>query len=1671
MKKRLLSIILTVCMVLTLLPTTTLAASTAWNGTADTSWYNVDQNSFILTTGEQLAGLAVLVNGGNTFGGKTIQLGADIDLGGTINWTPIGKLNLLHEFRGTFDGGGKTISNMKILAEVGAADAFGLFGRNLGVVRNVALKSVSIDVTNNAAESGVSVFIGAISGSNSTTGTVQNCYVDNNSTIKGTNTNQGSVSVGGLIGINHSGALIYNSYSAANVTSSGSGSTTFVGGVLGRLLTGFDAGYISHCYWYDADVNGIGDRTDVSNISAVSGTDTLSTLVNIGGIDYSSLLGALNAWVNNRNFRTWTASSGSYPVLSTLWVPPTYTATVTVQKDGSLWSGSGKSLALYQSGTKKYELTLSGSTAACSALVGTYDVYDGTTDTNVDISVSSGGGNAATVNYYSFTLGAGIGTSSPTGSGVYLAGKSVAIDVTVNTGYVWSKWTSGNTAVLSDQTTKSTSITMPTGSINLTAQATPIQNNITYTLNGGTVSTANPASYTVESAIITLNTPTRSGYSFVGWTGSNGTTEQTNVSIPTGSTGNKTYTANWKADKPASAPAASIVTARTHTSLTITTQGGYEYSVDGTNWYSGTGSYTFTDLSSGTVYNLVCRKAAVTTGNTSAASDASEALSVSTKTAPATAPATPTIGTGTDKPTSNSITISTAAGNEYYISTSATADWSGTPNGYFKATINGTHKFDSLSPATQYYIHVRVAETGSAMPSSSASVAQYTLPVTPTVSAVTINYAAETISFANTYEVSASADFTTTITSGGTITPGTTYYVRVKSASGVPASEVVSFTVAARPTPAAILAANITRTDTVITISNTISTQEYSVDGTNWQTGTGGNLSFNSLTPNKPYSVVTRIPSSAASFVSAPSSALSVTTKTAPAALSDNSVTYSVKNGTITGLGSTYEYSLNNGATWQTTPVTGVTFTAGNVIKVRTRETDDAMPSLPQTLGTIGTLVEAPSYVIDFINEKTTISVPATVEYNMTSATAATWTAGPGVTLTLTPGTTYYFRVAATEAALASNVQTLVIPARPAAPDVSVVTIAAGADASHTAITLADIYEYILADALPDFSMSGTVGTGSATEIAATGGQHVYIRVKASNTSFTSAWTDCGEVQLGVDNINLTGVGYDVAADTLTGTTTNIQYSLDNGASWQDCTADNTTGLTFVAGTVKVRQKDKPTNEHIVGTIAPVESSTDPTLGSKTYNSVTLTTMPGYEYSKDGGATWQDSNVFSGLNGSTEYSFVGRIKATAMTLPGTVSAALTVTTDSAPSGSLGNSSASTGAPVTVDGKTENIGTEYKTGDATTVTVDQSKLGENINGAAAGSSVVVPVSENSAATASLVVKNIEDMAQKGMTLTVQTGSVAYNLNTSAIDTAALTAAFPGTDMSEVPFDVTIQNSSVSVEGETLVLNPVAFTITATYNGKTVSVDTFSVYIDRMIEVTPKQAARITTAVVVNVDGSTRHVPTNVVEKDGKYYAIINSRTNSTYALIQNEVTFADAKGKWYEGMVNEMGSRKIIAGHSASVFGGGASITRAEFATILVRALGLPTDGTSSFSDVPTTAWYTGAVATAVQYGLTGGTGENHFSPNAAITRQEAMLMLKRAAALTEFIGTSGALDGFSDADAVSSWAKGAAKWNVGSGLIQGSDGKLNPTAKITRAESATIILRLLQKAGLVDVRS
>lgn len=164
--------------------------------TPDISWYNDTDVSFKIGTAEQLAGLAQLVNSGNTFEGKTITLTKNVTLSG--EWTPIGagtRDDATYDegstvFSGTFEGNGHTITGLSISS--GSKDqAIGLFGVVAGgSIRNVTLADVSIHATSNE-------LAGAISGMLCEGGTVTGCVVGSESDGSVVEAKRGN---GGIVG-------------------------------------------------------------------------------------------------------------------------------------------------------------------------------------------------------------------------------------------------------------------------------------------------------------------------------------------------------------------------------------------------------------------------------------------------------------------------------------------------------------------------------------------------------------------------------------------------------------------------------------------------------------------------------------------------------------------------------------------------------------------------------------------------------------------------------------------------------------------------------------------------------------------------------------------------------------------------------------------------------------------------------------------------------------------------------------------------------------------------------------------------------------------------------------------------------------------------------------------------------------------------------------------------------------------------------------------------------------------------------------------------------------------------------------------------------------------------------------------------------------------------------
>ena len=191
-----------------------------------------------------------------------------------------------------------------------------------------------------------------------------------------------------------------------------------------------------------------------------------------------------------------------------------------------------------------------------------------------------------TRNSYNLTINKGIGIASVTGEGTYKFDQSVTISATTNEGYENPIWMLKGTPI-------SDTFLMPAGDIELDVSAQAIKYPITYNLDGGEMA-SNPSEYTIEDEVI-LREPIKPGYDFIGWTGSNGTTPQKEVTIPKGSTGEKNYTANWVEDPDADMEVVIkySITSPTRDDVTVTIKANVPINVPN-GWQRGKDEYTIT---------------------------------------------------------------------------------------------------------------------------------------------------------------------------------------------------------------------------------------------------------------------------------------------------------------------------------------------------------------------------------------------------------------------------------------------------------------------------------------------------------------------------------------------------------------------------------------------------------------------------------------------------------------------------------------------------------------------------------------------------------------------------------------------------------------------------------------------------------------------------------------------------------------------------------------------------------------------------------------------------------------------------------------------------------------------------------------------------------------------
>lgn len=208
-------------------------------------------------------------------------------------------------------------------------------------------------------------------------------------------------------------------------------------------------------------------------------------------------------------------------------------------------------------------------------------------------------------------------------------------------------------------------------------------------------------------------------------------------------------------------------------------------------------------------------------------------------------------------------------------------------------------------------------------------------------------------------------------------------------------------------------------------------------------------------------------------------------------------------------------------------------------------------------------------------------------------------------------------------------------------------------------------------------------------------------------------------------------------------------------------------------------------------------------------------------------------------------------------------------------------------------------------------------------------------------------------------------------------------------------------------------------------------------------------------------------------DGKQALRIKVMEDGIYAVMEYDRIFLDIPADhWANRALKELSARHIVKGVNETDFNPNETVTRAEFASLLARALKLPTDNTgisSPFQDVTEDKWYASDITAVYAAGIVTGVADGKFAPMQTITREQMAVMLSRAMSALSLQDSenetkrAATLGIFGDLQQVSDWALGAVQEVAAYKLMHGRGGnRFAPKATATRAEAATVIYRLLQ---------
>ena len=750
--------------------------------------------------------------------------------------------------------------------------------------------------------------------------------------------------------------------------------------------------------------------------------------------------------------------------------------------------------------------------------------------------------------------------------------------------------------------------------------------------------------------------------------------------------------------------------------------------------------------------------------------------------------------------------------------------------------------------------------------------------------------------------------------------------------------------------------------------------------------------------------------------------------------------------GTLSGVTSGMKYSTDGGNSWTNINsnadinLTGLSACTISVVKTGdgNTTTDSNAQSITVTKAAAPTTVVGVACTTGSNDDGKLQNVTAAMEYKL--STANNWTDVTGSDITSLANGIYYVRVKASGTVLASDYQTVNVPAYSAVPTYSITLDKAG---THT-FTAADAGYAAQTPATVTVTNTGNSATGALT-VALSG---------TDAASFTLNKTNIADIAVSGSDTFTVVPKTGLSAGTYTATVTvsggnsitgsfNVSFTVNAAAPTYSIALSPSGTQTFTAATVGYGAQTAKTitvsNTGTGATGALTVALSGNNAGSFTLNKNSITDIA--VGSNDTFTVVPNTGLAAGTYTATVTVSGGNSITANFNVSFTVNAASpTYSIALSPSGTQTFTAATVG---------------YGAQTAKTITV-------NNTGTGATGALTVALSGNNASSFTLSKTSIADIAVSGndtFTVVPNTGLAAgtYTATVTVSGGNSITASF------NVSFTV---NSGGNGGG----------------GGGGYTPATYSVTVDKAdngdVSVSPKSASKGTTVTVtVDPDKGYALETLTVADENGKEIELTNKGDGKyTFKMPASKVTvkatfmedntmlnyFVDvfATDYYYDAVLWAV-EEGITNGTSATTFSPGADCTRAQMATFLWRAAGSPepVGKTNPFADIAADAYYAKAVQWAYEQGITGGTSATTFSPDAACTRAQMVTFLHRVADSKKPASSTNPFTDVPDA-----YYTEAVQWAYEEEITGGTSATtFSPDATCTRGQMVTFLWRFFAK--------